>query len=204
MNTILAAVASATLLSAPALAGGPAVVPEDPTPLAPEPVAVHDWSGFYAGLSYGSAGGDIQFVPGSSAELGSGTIGGAYLGFLVQRGSLVYGGELAYSDVKNTTFDSFEGIDTAFDLKARLGFAANRTLVYGVLGYSRADLFVDGGEWTLTGMSYGLGAEFALSDRVSLGLEYLTRDLEGDEAGGFPVAAEGNLDTLNLRLTFSF
>ena len=204
MNPILAAIVTATLLSAPALAGGPVVVPENPAPLAPDPVASHDWSGLYAGLSYGSTGGDIQFLPGSFDELSSGSIASAHIGYLWQRGSFVYGGELAYGTVRDTNFTVYEGIDRALDLKARFGFAANRALFYGVLGYSRADLFVDGGEWNLSGISYGLGAEFALSNRVSLGLEYLTRDLEGDEVSGFPVSAEGKFDTVSLRLTYSF
>lgn len=204
MNPFLAAIASAALLAAPALAGGPVVLPDDPAPAAPAPVAVHDWSGPYAGLSYGTTGGEIQFLPGSFDELSSGSIAGAHIGYLWQRGSFVYGGELAFGTVRDTNFTVYEGIDRALDLKARLGFAADRVLFYGVLGYSRADLYVDGGEWKMTGISYGIGAEYAVTDRISLGLEYLSRDLEGEESGGFPVDAEGKFDTISLRLNLAF
>lgn len=191
--------------AAPGFAGGPAVIADDPTPAAAPPtVAVHDWSGAYAGLSYGSAMGEVQFNPGSFDDFDGATLAGVHAGYLFQRGSFVYGGEIAYADLKDANFDSFEGIDTAFDLKARIGFAANRALFYGVVGYSQANLYVDGGEWKMKGPAFGLGAEFALSDRMTLGLEYLSRDVSGDESGGFPVDAEAKLDSISLRVGLSF
>lgn len=204
MNPVIVAVAIGTLLSVPALAGGPAVVPVEPVPVVTPAPATHDWSGPYLGLSFGSTSGETQFNPGSFAELDSGSIAGGHAGYLWQRGSLVYGGELAYGDVRDAAFSSFEGVDTALDLKARIGFAANRVLFYGIVGYSQATLYVDGGEWKMFGASYGLGAEFALSDRMTLGLEYLSRDVSGGESSGFPVDADTGLDSVSLRVSFAF
>lgn len=204
---IAAATVLATLaLSQSAFAGGPVIVAPDPVPVvAPAPApAPFDWSGLYGGLSYGATSGDVQFIPGSYAELDSGSLVGVHLGYLFQNGAFVYGAELAYGGTSDTYWDGFEGIDTVIDLKAKAGFAANRALFYGVLGYSRATLLVDGGEWGMTGPAFGLGAEYAMTDRVSIGLEYLSRDLSGSESSGFPVDAEGALDTVSLRINFSF
>lgn len=204
MNSFISAVSVCTLVSAPAFAGGPAAIPAEAEPAAPAAVAVHDWSGPYVGLSYGSASGEVQFLPGSFDDFNGASVAGAHLGYLLQRGSLVYGGEIAYGSVKDAGFDTFRGIETAIDLKARVGLAANRALFYAVIGYSQTDLYVDGGEWKMKGPAFGLGAEFALSDRIGLGIEYLSRDVSGEESSGFPVDAEGKVDTISLRLNLAF
>lgn len=192
-------------LAQPALAGGPIIFSPEPVPVAaPTAAPMHDWSGAYVGLSYGRTSGDVQFLPGAYEELESGSVLGVQLGYLIQNGNFVYGGELAYGSTSDTYYPGFDGIDTIIDLKARAGFAANRALFYGVIGYSKANLNVGGGEWGMTGLALGIGAEYAMSDRVSLGLEYLTRDLSGEESSGFPVDAESGLDTLSLRLNLSF
>jgi outer membrane immunogenic protein len=195
----------AALTAAPGFAGGPTVIADDPAPAAaPTTVAVHDWSGAYVGLSYGTTKGEVQFTPGSGGALGDGSVAGLHAGYLFQRGSLVYGGELAYGDVTDANYDIFDGIDKTLDLKARLGFASNRALFYGVIGYSQANLYVDGGEWKMAGASFGLGAEFAVSERLTLGLEYLSRDVSGDETSGFPVDADTKFDSVSLRISYTF
>ena len=201
---LIAAVATATLVATATEAGGPTVIPEEaPVPALPASVA-HHWSGAYGGLTLGSLGGEIQFLPGAFDEHSGGQVIGVQLGYQMQRGSFVYGGELAYSDVRDADFFGQIGMTRALDLKGRLGYAADRFVIYGLIGYSRADLYVDGGEWQMTGVSYGLGAEYAVSDSVSLGLEYLNRDLEGEETSGFPVDAEGKVNTLSFRANIAF
>lgn len=208
MRDYIFTVAALTALAAPAFAGGPIVVADDPVPVATaEPMAVHDWSGPYVGLSYGTASGDIDFSTTSPFDVESGNIAGVYAGYLMQRGSLVYGGELAYGRISDAAIVGFPNSDfaNALDLKARVGFAANRALFYGVLGYSKA-MFDDTAaiEFDMDGFSYGLGVDLAVSNRFTVGLEYLTRDLSGTSSVDPTTTGDASLDTLSLRVGLSF
>ncbi|MCB6177300.1 porin family protein [Rhodobacter sp. Har01] len=202
MVSMAALAASASL----AMAGGPLVVPADPVVVAP--VAVHDWSGPYVGLSYGKTSADVTFSPGPSFDFEDGSIAAIQVGYLYQRGALVYGGELAYGKLSDTFIAGFGGddeIEYTVDLKARLGYAMNKSLVYGVLGYSKSN-YVEppNDDWKADGIAYGLGAEFAVSQQFTLGLEYLTRDTSGDNPDGLGQTADFGLDTISLRLNFAF
>ena len=193
-----------SVLSSQAFAGGPTVAVDDPLPTAaPASAPAHDWSGPYAGLSYGTAKGDVVSGSASPVQLDDGSLTSIYIGTLVQRGNFVWGGELAYGSVSGTTYLGFvdSRFDKVLDLKGRVGFAANRALFYGVIGYSSAP-FVDAStEYDTAGLALGLGADFAVSDRVTVGLEYLTRDLSGGNGIG---TMDASLDTLSLRVGLSF
>ena len=194
----------------PAKAGDPAVVVEG---AAAATVAMHDWSGGYAGLSYGRTAADIVFNSVSfSADLDDGRQVGIHAGYLFQRGNLVYGGELAYASVDGAKLEGGSGDDEwvkrLFDVKARVGYAANRALFYGVLGYSTANLIDENPpilERELDGFSAGIGAEFAVTDQMTVGLEYLTRSLSGDYAnGGAGSTIDLGVDTMTLRVGLEF
>jgi outer membrane immunogenic protein len=196
-------------LGGAAFAGGPTGVTDDPVPAPPASAAAHDWSGPYVGLSYGTTTADMDFAVGGLFEFENGTAAGLYAGYLFQRGSFVYGGELAYGKISgaflpNPGFSGDDEIDRVLDLKARVGFASNRALFYGVVGYSRSN-YVEPPliEMDTNGFSYGLGAEVAVSPRLVVGLEYLGRDLSGSALGG-TISADQNLDTLNLRVGLNF
>jgi len=51
-------------------------------------------------------------------------------------------------------------------------------------------------------MSYGLGMDFAATERLTVGLEYLARNTDGDLTGG--QTADIDLNTISLRVGFSF
>lgn len=208
MKAFILAVAVGTLAT-PARAGGPTVVDADPVPAAAPSLAAHDWSGIYLGLSYGKTSADVIFVPGVAYDFNDGNVAGLYAGYLFQHGRLVYGGELAYGKVSDTfiggSFGDDDEIEFAVDLKGRLGYAVNRALVYGVLGYSKSN-YVEppGGDWDTGGVIYGLGAEFAASQRLTIGLEYLSRDVSGNNPAVATQEADINLDSLSLRVGLSF
>lgn len=192
-------------LAVPSLAGGPIVVDADPVPaVAPAPAAAHDWSGPYLGLSYGWADAQNTYSTTGTFEFDEGSSPGIYAGYLMQRGNLVYGGELAFGKIRDVIDPPFPSsqYDRVVDLKARLGFAANRVLFYGVLGYSDAPFDDSGSNYDTKGLVTGLGADFAVSQRLTMGLEYLHRDLSGDN--GLGIALDSRLDTLSLRVGLSF
>lgn len=206
MRMFLAAFTVA-IASGPSLAGGPAVVVDDPAPVAaPTSATVHDWSGAYVGLSYGTTASDFKFALGSVVDLEGGNLLGAHAGYLFQRGSFVFGGELAYARINGMTDPLFfqEPVDSVVDLKAKAGIASNRVLFYGVVGYSMSEFNLDGGVWKTDGVALGAGVDFALSNRLSVGVEYLSRDLSGAEASDPDFEVENPIDTLSLRVSYSF
>lgn len=209
MKSPLLSALAALLLAAPTFAGGPSVIADEPVPAASRPAPQpHDWAGPYAGLAVGATSGDISYELSTTFDFGDGTIAGVHAGYLFQRGSLVYGGELALGVITDGGIPGFEParyeIKRTLDFKGRLGFAADRLLVYGVLGYSSGRYSeVDGSpfEVDMDGVLYGLGVDYAVSDRLSLGLAYTARDLSGAFGGE---RIDANLDDLSLRVSFSF
>jgi outer membrane immunogenic protein len=197
------------VLAAPSFAGGPITVVEEPVPVAPPaPVAAYDWTGPYVGLSYGNTSGSTQTIgPDAFADLEDGSAVTGYAGYLFQNNGWVYGGELAYSNLSDTLVTGFpEEVTDALDLKGRVGYAADRFLMYGVLGWSEVsyDRTLIGDSTDFSGMNYGIGAEYAITDMFGMGLEYLVRDVDGDSLNGGGQTQEFDLDTVSLRLGLSF
>jgi opacity protein-like surface antigen len=204
MKTLAFTAATLAALAVPALAGGPTVIADDPMPAAaPTPVAAHDWSGPYVGLSYGKADAQNTYSTTGTFEFDEGSYSGIYAGYLMQRGNFVYGGELAFGKIRDVIDPAFPGsqYDRVLDLKGRLGFAADRALFYGVLGYSDAPFDDSGVEFDTKGLVAGLGVDFAVSQRLTMGLEYLARDLSADIPG---ISLDSSVDSLALRVGLSF
>ena len=71
-------------------------------------------------------------------------------------------------------------------------------------GYSQSTLHVDGGVWEMDGASIGAGVDFAMTRRVTAGLEYLSRDVSALPTGGGVNKANTTVNTLSLRVGLSF
>lgn len=189
------------MIAAPALAGGIAPVVVDPAPVVvvpPAAPAVADWSGVYGGLTYGKLDGEFSDDEFTN-DIDGGTNPGLFLGYNAQNGALVYGGEIGYHFINDAVQDGVEedGLGNLLDLHGRLGYAVGKALIYGRVGYSMASYdFVDRSA-DFDGISYGIGADFLVTDNIFLGLDYTQRDLkDGDQ----------NLDasTLGLRVGYKF
>lgn len=211
MKSLILATAAAAGLAVPALAGGPTVVVDDPMPAAaPVPVAAHDWSGPYVGLSYGKSRGSqlTDVTLGPVYDFSSGNVPGIHLGYLMQRNNFVYGGELSYLRYNEVIMAGLPAyhMDSSLDLKGRVGLASNRVLFYGILGYSMAKFPVDtlAVEYKPKGPSYGLGFDYAATERLTVGLEYLARKMDADSPNGATSDIEVDLNTVSLRVGFSF
>ena len=207
MKSVLALALSVATTSS-AFAGGPVVVITEPEPMPViMPAApVSDWAGAYVGLGYGTSSGDIDFTPAPARELESGNAASIFAGYLWQRNAFVYGAELAYTSLQDNTvtgFPTFE-VSNSIDLKGRFGVAANRMLFYGVIGYSMATYDEGSAGWDPSGMNYGIGMDYQISDRMTFGLEYLARNLSADNPNGLGQSVDIDLDTVSLRVGFRF
>ena len=181
-----------------------------PTPPAPAPAAM-DWTGGYVGLSFGGVTGDIDFNPAPARAMDDGTAAALYGGYMVQRGNLVFGGELALNSVNDTAVTGFVGtseVTDMTDLKGRLGYASGSFLVYGILGYSFGtynDLIgTPGNKWDIDGLNYGVGVDYALTNNWILGAEYLLRDVDGDNPAGGGQTVDIDYDSFSIRATYKF
>jgi outer membrane immunogenic protein len=143
---------------------------------------VYDWSGVYVGIHTGAGWSRIATVNGAN-DL-NGWLLGAHAGVNAQSGDLVYGleGDLGYRWNRTNlaapgwrAWTTWEG-----SLRGRLGFALDRTLLYGTGGVAFTSLHFDGplgpANRSYTGWTIGAGVEHAFTDNWSARLEYRYTD----------------------------
>lgn len=153
--------------SALALMAGAAAAADIPAPMsAPAPIyspapMANTWSGFYFGghVGYGFGDGDID----------DGVLVGAHAGYNWQFNQFVVGAE------GDATWTDWGSTDSTASLRLRGGFAIDRLLAYGTAGVAFQD-FDD------TGWVAGAGVEYALTNNLSVGLEYLHYDFDSDSS----------------------
>lgn len=102
-------------------------------------------------------------------QLEQGTIG-AFAGYRWDRGKAVIGVEAGATYLT----DAQDAIGT---VEATAGYDMGRLLPYVSAGAA-----YDGNEW---GEAFGIGAEYAMTDRVALGIKASRIDIEGDVTDGF-------------------
>lgn len=182
MKTLLATAATASVLATSAFASGP-VAPAPYVPPATVPVATsaYDWTGAYGGLTLGVPLGSNDW-DGMTDNDWDGTVWGLTGGYDVQSGDWVYGAALDYSPSEfDATGTGSTTVENSAALRARIGRAFDRTLVYGTAGFATAE--VTGayagatGNDRMNGYNVGLGVEQAITDNFSVNAEYLYTDL---------------------------
>lgn len=192
----------------PALADGPRPVVPDPVVVAPAPAPAPrpvDWSGFYAGLGAATGSGEIVYDPGSTYDLQDEPIYSGFIGYNAQRGNLVFGGELMASN-RLPGAEGFpdERVNMTFEVRARAGYAAGRAMPYLFVGYAQGD-YEDAvaDDQTLSGITYGGGVDFMVSENIFAGLEVTRRNLDGDTTVAGQTRDFENT-TIGLRVGFRF
>ncbi len=195
MNTIKKslAVVLAFALSTAAEAGGSLKDGGEPAPHA------FNWTGIYVGAHGGLATGttngraDLLGLASISAEYDvSGAVYGAHVGYNQQFGSLVLGIEGSYSaaDINGSQtclllLNCARKVDGIASLVGRIGYAADRTMVYSSMGLAWADVetnvtdnILGGGllsakaNETHLGWVVGLGVEHAVARNITARIEY--------------------------------
>jgi outer membrane immunogenic protein len=191
---VLAIAALALLGSAPADA---ADLRAKPAYKAPPVIAPYSWAGFYGGVHLGGVWGDYDIntiaPPLSYSFSADGFVGGVQLGYNWQWNQVVLGVEV------DVSYKNFSGNDAGFagardsisgnwggTLRARLGYAADRWLLYVTGGlawmdYDYTSFITPAGPGVTfsdsdVGWTIGLGVEYAFAGRWSAKLEYLYAD----------------------------
>lgn len=199
-------------LAGPTHAGGPIDVAPDPVPEAmPAPTQGVNWSGPYAGLSSGRASSTLDLPAFGEFEYDDGRVTGVFLGYNLQRGNLVYGGELSYGTVSgmvlsDLTLGSDDTVDTLMSLRGRIGYTLGNALIYGAVGVSKGSLTFNGVDTpTVSGTSLALGMDYKFTDSVFVGLDYTRMSLDGtNDNPGNTFEINAPIDTVSLRVGLSF
>jgi outer membrane immunogenic protein len=186
-TTFSAIVALGTLLASgtPAAADGPA--------------GSYDWTGYYVGLHAGAAWLEPNTPAVNLVQSDSeGFAGGAYAGANWHIDNIVFGFEAngTYTDLSETVscfnpaFACNAGSDWNASVRARVGYARGRVLIFATWGFAIADYngytrniatgatFSDGE--TLNGPTAGGGVEYALTENIALRAEYRFIALGGE------------------------
>ncbi len=155
----------------------------------PIPYSAYDWSGFYFGADVGVA----MFDPHPSAAIfvqptSTGIDGGLRVGANYQINSIVLGAEANFDVTSNSAtkactnpaFNCNAATDYNGSIRARLGFAADRFMIYGTGGYGIANYkgFTNNGanfpdSRQVGGWVVGAGVEYALNQNWLLSAQYL-------------------------------
>ena len=184
----------ASLFAVTAHAGGyvaPVVEPAPAPIVTPVVTNVSDWSGFYAGLQYGQGDADVSFDGDSVSD--DFDAYGLHAGYNRDFGQFVLGGELDYNRIDLD--DAGEG--DLVRLRGRAGYDLGRFLPYVSLGAAH----VETDDLSDTAFTYGIGADFKVTERVTVGAEYTRQDFDGvNDVSSFDV----DTDMVQVRASFRF
>ena len=161
-------------------------------------VSAQSVNGFFVGGGFGLSRGDYGLNPADGAFDG----GNAQLfaGYNAQFGNLVLGGEVATFLGAVSTDNPNTQLDTLTDLKLRAGAMLGSALVYALAGYSFGTSTAYGGAFDFSGVNYGVGLDYSLSDTVFVGAEIVARNI--DDGGTYLDTRP--MTTATIRAGFRF
>ena len=187
---------AASLATSAAFAGGYVAPVVDTTPVVAPVVPVEagtDWSGFYAGLQYGQGNAEL-----SDSDVDSDYDAyGLHAGYLFDFGKVIAGAELDYNKVD---LDLDDGDADLWRLRGRVGYDMGRFQPYATLGAARISIDDEAGDISETGITYGLGAEYLVTEKFSVGAEYSRSDFSDVIADGIDL----DTDLVQVRASYRF
>lgn len=134
---------------------------------------------FYAGFGYESGSGEFD---GNDVDTSAGSFLAGYRYNLAN--NVFLGGELETSVISDYSYSSAgdESMERLSRLRVLAGYNFGQFAVFGALGGTRAtgDFLGAATTSSMSGLTFGLGGEFAATDRVSLRLEAIHDNLSGN------------------------
>lgn len=164
------------------------------------------WAGVYGGVQLGYGWGDTGTLD------TNGFLGGVTLGANWQQDAFVFGAEadIAYSGIGDSRLVDRYDLDWIGTIRGRIGYAFDRFMVFGTGGvaWTSAEyaLRAAGSDSAFhVGWTLGLGAEAAVTDRVSVRVDYLHLHF-GDEyySVGPGLMIEPSANLLRVGLNYRF
>jgi outer membrane immunogenic protein len=194
---LLAAASALTLLSSASAFAADVVVQNEPN---------FSWTGGYVGIQGGYGWTHAKFSQGPffDKENFNGGLLGAHAGYNFQNGSFVYGieGDISYN-WNSKDIDGLGGLNVGTDwqgtLRGRVGYAVDRTLLYGTGGVAFTNGFIKipflglKRTETFTGFTVGAGVEHAFTDNWTARLEYRYIDFGKKDVGGMFTGLDAKL-----------
>ncbi len=155
------------------------------------PAFAQDWTGAYAGFSFGYAEAD-----GPAGSSGDNTVFGAHIGYDQDFGNFVLGGELEYNRLSLNLSQDQGSLDSMTSVKLRGGYDFGGALGYVVVGAARAETSADSD----TAAVYGIGVAYPIGENFVISGEALRQNFDD------VTRSEGGLgsNVFNLRTTFRF
>ena len=191
--------------------------------VAPVYVPAFTWTGFYVGANAGYGWGNMDSVGVSAFSDLDGFVGGGQIGYNYQLGQIVLGVEADFQGADLKAGPSFAGFGIVGEgktewfgtVRGRVGYAFDRFLPYitGGLAYGNVKTTLAPGvtinglnsdDNTHTGWTVGGGVEYAFTNNLVGGVEYLYVDL-GDKKvfnGADKVGTDFSL--VRARLSYKF
>ncbi len=211
MKTLfLSSVLVAAAAFSPAMAADAVTAP--PAPPVAEVVPAFTWTGPYLGIRGGGSwvNGDFSVPGGSVSQDFNGGLFGGFVGYNWQMdNNVVLGaeGDLNYNWNKE---DIAPGVDGGTDLdgsvRARVGYAFDRTLLYATGGWQISRGYLDAGDGkdtkTFNGWTLGAGLDHAFTDRIFGRLEYRYADFGNKDIDGVNVDLKQNSVIVGVGLKF--
>jgi outer membrane immunogenic protein len=199
------ALAAVALSAVPAFAAD--LVVQDPAYAQQEQTqSAFDWSGFYLGLQGGYTATHASYLNGSEQDLDGGSTG-IYGGYNFQHGSFIFGLENDF----NYNWKDGSDVSLKWDgsARGRVGYALDRTLIYGTGGLAAAGGEVDvpgvgKKDDILIGWTAGAGVERALTDNIMVRAEYRYGDFGSKDLGSALGDFEVNQQKVTLGTSFKF
>ena len=187
--------------------------PEAPLPVENPTAVPFTWSGPYLGVQGGGSwlSGDFTLGGVRSQESFDGGVLGAFAGFNHQFDNNVVAGiegDLSYnwneSDVQGL---GNAGTDLNGAVRARLGFAIDRALIYGAAGWTAASGYTDipgvtKDSKTMNGYTLGAGVDYAITDHMFGRLEYRFNDYGKQDIGPSTFDMKENRVTVGVGVKF--
>lgn len=129
---------------------------------------------------------------------------GGLISYDKQFDSLVLGGRISgqFGAMKEDEYPGFE-YQGFYDFNVRLGLAIDNALVYSTGGYSISQIEEDDVSYTRGGYNVGGGLDYAVSDNVVFGAEYVYRSFDANcEPHGDPI--EQQVHSVQAHIVFKF